>query len=582
MANKSPFEKAHYGKILLNKKTEKKIKRAYSTTAKEMKAKLAILKSQVGGTTSDALKQLYLKDLLNDLNQSISSLEKQVQMDILRATEASGNLAIRASNEVMENFGLGGINKAFAYVPRQEMANILSGKLYGSNWSFSKAIWGAEKKTKEDLEKIVARGLAGNKPIYDIAKDLEKYVNPSARKPWDWSKVYPGTSKTVDYNAQRLARTMIQHSFQTSMVQAQRYNPFCKGIIWYSVGIHGRTCATCLDRDGQVFPVKDLPLDHPNGLCYFEPSLDSMNNVADRLGDWVNGKSDPGLDNYVAKAFNIDPKSLTGKKAISAVKEKTREKTVKKASTQKKATSKKPSGPMDKGKFIDAKFRNLKKQVIQGMDNIGEDGEMVWNALRKRMLELEEDHLRYMSLYQNKLRKLTYLEEEAYFNPNDGLININLIADMQNLHGKGAFTTFFHEYGHLIDDFARLDKAKVFTGNAQFRKSLYKLMKEEYNDLYTKVNRNQVLLDLMDHNTSSGVQDIISGLSMNKDRIVWGHDTEYWRLKGQEKGVVLEAMAHFNAAWANPEVRVYWKRYFPKSYQYIKDRAITLVERKAK
>lgn len=354
MANKSPFEKAHYDKILLNKKTEKKIKRAYSTTAKEMKAKLSILKSQTGGTTSDALKQLYLKDLLNDLNQSISSLEKQVQMDILRATEASGNLAIRASNEVMENFGLGGINKAFAYVPRQEMANILSGKLYGSNWSFSKAIWGAEKKTKEDLEKIVARGLAGNKPIYDIAKDLEKYVNPSARKPWDWSKVYPGTSKTVDYNAQRLARTMIQHSFQTSMVQAQRYNPFCKGIIWYSVGIHGRTCATCLDRDGQVFPVKDLPLDHPNGLCYFEPALDSMNNVADRLGDWVNGKSDPGLDNYVAKAFNLKPGSPASKKAVSGVK----------AKTQSKASKVKKSRAFNPKEWIDGVKKNVESKML--------------------------------------------------------------------------------------------------------------------------------------------------------------------------------------------------------------------------
>ena len=317
----SPFEKAHYEKIVLNKKTAKKIKRAYGTTAKRVKEQLAVLKAKPITNASDALKKVYLEGLLKDLQGSLTDLERVVQSTILDASEKAGQIAVKASLESMEKAGLSfGIKGAYSYIPRQEVANILSGKLYGNNWSFSKAIWGAEKKTKEDLEKIVARGLAGNKPIYDIAKDLEKYVDPSARKPWDWSKVYPGTSKVVDYNAQRLARTMIQHSFQQSMVQAQLYNPFCKGIIWYSVGIHGRTCATCMERDGQVFPVKDLPLDHPNGLCYFEPALEPMDKIADRLADWTKGGSDPDLDTYVAKAFGFGAKTPEGKAAVTRAK----------------------------------------------------------------------------------------------------------------------------------------------------------------------------------------------------------------------------------------------------------------------
>ena len=347
----NPFAKAHYDKIDLNKKTAKKIKRAYSTTAKEVKLRLEMLKAQTISNPSDSLKKLYLEGLLKDLNNSISDLEKVTQATILSASEASGQLAIHASEQAMAGLGLK-LDKAFSYVPRQEMANILSGKLYGKDWNFSKAIWGMEKKTKEDLEKIVARGLAENKPIYDIAKDLEKYVDPSARKPWDWSKVYPGTSKTVDYNAQRLARTMIQHSFQTSMVQAQRYNPFCKGIIWHSVGLHGRTCEQCLERDGQVFPVKDLPLDHPNGLCYFEPDLESMNDVADRLGDWVNGKDDPALDTYVEKAFNMKPGSAASKAAVAKAKD----------GIHKKA-SKAPEKPFDPAAWI----KGVKKNQLQSM-----------------------------------------------------------------------------------------------------------------------------------------------------------------------------------------------------------------------
>lgn len=321
----NPFAKAHWQKIELNKKTAKKIKRAYSTTAKDVKDRLARLKTAGPGNMSYATysaKKLYLEGLLKDLNSSLDNLERTVQTTILGAAEDSGILAIQANEQMLKSIGLE-MKGAFSYVPRQEVANILSGKLYGSDWNFSKAIWGMEKKTKEDLEKIVARGLAENKPIYDIAKDLEKYVDPSAQKPWDWSKVYPGTTKTVDYNAQRLARTMIQHSYQTSMVQAQKDNPFCKGIIWHSVGLHGRTCEQCLERDGQVFPVKDLPLDHPNGLCYFEPALDDMNDIADRLADWTLGKDDPAIDNYVTSAFGMNPGTPLAKQKVDEVKAQT-------------------------------------------------------------------------------------------------------------------------------------------------------------------------------------------------------------------------------------------------------------------
>ena len=331
----SPFEKAHYEKIVLDKKTAKKIKEAYSTAAKGIKSQLSLLKSKPIQNASDPLRKMYLEGLLRDLNKSLDSLERVVQSTILGATEQAGDLAVRASLSTMEKAGLEfGIKGAYSYIPRKEVANILSGKLYGKNWNFSKAIWGAKKKTKEDLEKVVARGLASNKPVYDIAKDLEKYVNPLARKPWDWSKVYPGTAKTVDYNAQRLARTMIQHSFQQSMVQVQQYNPFCKGIIWYSAGIHGRTCATCMERDGKVFPVKDLPLDHPNGLCYFEPALDDMDTIADRLADWTLGKEDSALDNYVANAFGFGAKSPEGKAAVMRAKEATSQRSRKSRSSK--------------------------------------------------------------------------------------------------------------------------------------------------------------------------------------------------------------------------------------------------------
>lgn len=300
MADKTnPFLIAHNEKTVLTQRTAKRIQRLYKQSALDIEKQLRTMQLV---NPSDSLKKIYLENLLKDIEKSAESFNHMVQSTIMDAGERSGRIVVDAGNKLMASAGLN-IKGAFSYIPRQQMQIIASGKLYGNKWSLSQAIWKSGRKTQSDIEKIVAKGLIENKPIKDIADDLTKYVDPAARKPWDWGKVYPGTAQKVDYNSQRLARTMIQHAYQTSLVQQQQHNPFCKGIIWHSVGIHGRTCEVCEDRDGETFPINELPLDHPNGLCYFEPALDDMDTIADRLADWVKGGSDPEIDQYVANAI---------------------------------------------------------------------------------------------------------------------------------------------------------------------------------------------------------------------------------------------------------------------------------------
>lgn len=556
----NPFLTAHYEKIALTEQTSKRIQLIYKQSAQEIEKKLQNLPMRV---PSDALKKLYLENLLKDINKSSESFNRLIESTIRNSGEQSGLLAIEAGNKAVKSLGLD-IKGAYSYIPRQEMLNIASGKLYGEKWSLSQAIWKSGLRTKSDIQNVVAKGLAENKPIKDIADDITKYVDPTARKPWDWSKVYPGTAQQVDYNAQRLARTMIQHAFQTSMVQSQQYNPFCQGIIWHSVGIHGRTCDTCMERDGNVYPVKDLPLDHPNGLCYFEPALDSMNTVADRLADWVNGKDDPELDTYVSKAFNMSPKSPEGKAKVQDVKQST-------------------PAAMNKTEFVDQNFNNLKKKVVMSQKT-KEEGEEIWTALRARMIELEEDQLRYMATGQKRLKAILPNSQKAYYTPSKMSITMDLKADMMNKHGKGAFATFFHEYGHHIDHIAIKAHKPFFTDNIKFRNTLYSSLEKEYN----KLCKNGKLLysvrkDLRNAHPSSGVQDIISGLSLNENRVFWGHSTDYWTQgEGQKERVIRETMAHFNAAWANPESRAFMKKYFPESYEYIMKEAKAYVKKVSK
>src|SRR5699024_10247721 len=134
--------------------------------------------------------------------------------------------------------------------------------------------------------KIIAKGVADGTPIYDIAKDLEKYVNPNAAKQWEWSKVYPGTNKKVDYNAQRLARTLTQHAFQKSFEAAGEKNPFIKDYICLRAFAHGKTVQLCRDRDGQHYEKDKLTLDHPNGLCSWAYEIKDLKTIAKEINEW--------------------------------------------------------------------------------------------------------------------------------------------------------------------------------------------------------------------------------------------------------------------------------------------------------
>ena len=568
-SNTNPFLTAHYEKAVLTQQTAKRIQRIYKQSAQDIEKKLRNLRMV---NPSDSLKKIYLENLLKDINKSSASFNRLVQSTVMSAGEHAGSIAVDAGNKMMKMAGLE-IKGAYSYIPRQQVLNIASGKLYGDKWSLSQSIWKSGLRTKSDIQNVVAKGLTENKPIKDIADDLMKYVDPTARKPWDWSKVYPGTAAKVDYNAQRLARTMIQHSFQASLVQSQRYNPFCRGVIWHSVGLHGRTCEQCLERDGNVFPVKDLPLDHPNGLCYFEPALDSMNDVADRLADWVSGGSDPALDTYVAKAFNLSPKSTAGKQIVGAVKTEAKTTVTKSATKSVAKSSKKAAAKIgkieNKGKYIDETFDNLRKKVIQSQKT-KESGEEIWKALRKQMMSLDDDHLRYMSTGQKQLKAiLPSSDGKAFFSPGKNTITLDLSRDLFN--PKGKFTTFFHEYGHLLDHNATAKgRQYFFTFSGEFRKKLYFSLEKDYNKLLREDGflKPSVRGHLLESEASNGVQDVISGLSKNKNRVKWGHSTEYWNKKG-DQGVSLELMAHFNAAMANPEAAGYMKKYFPDTYKLL-------------
>jgi SPP1 gp7 family putative phage head morphogenesis protein len=150
---------------------------------------------------------------------------------------------------------------------------LVTGQVYKSGWSLSGSLWTDNLKTQKQIYEIVAGGMAQNKSIYEMSRDLERWVNPDKIKPWNLvnakgRKIYP---RAVDYNSQRLARTLVQHSYQQSFVESVKHNDLVESIRWIANG--SRVCEVCESMHGKIFAKDELPLDHPNGMCVMEPVL---------------------------------------------------------------------------------------------------------------------------------------------------------------------------------------------------------------------------------------------------------------------------------------------------------------------
>lgn len=268
-------ESAGY-KTALTINQEKRIKNIYGQALKTVQKQLK--DAQKPGSNKKSYQITYLKNLEVQLQESYKNISKQVLSEIKNNVLDISKFVVGESNDLMNNLGIN-VQGAFSYIPKDVVNTITNGTIYTPKMKLSQRIWGCESATMKDIRYITAQGVALNKSTYEIAKDLEKYVDPAAKKDWAWSKVYPGTSKRVDYNAQRVARTTITHAYQQTVKEYTEQNPFSDGIEWLASGTE-RMCEICAARDGKIYKPEDLPLDHPNGMCtmaiHFPKSLEDI------------------------------------------------------------------------------------------------------------------------------------------------------------------------------------------------------------------------------------------------------------------------------------------------------------------
>ena len=317
------FSNAEAQRLRITQEQQKHIEELYKQASKH----IGELAEQAPRVPSDIIRQQYLRDLQQQINDALRGIQRDLGSTIHYHSQQVATETVKDAKEFLREVGLP-IGGAYSNVPIEIVQAVASGQLYTGNWTLSRALWLNTMETQKDVQYIVAQGILQNKSAYDIAKDLEKYVDPSARKDWEWSKVYPGTRKVVDYNAQRLARTMVSHAYQQAFVRTTIKNPFITKYQWQAAATE-RTCEICMERDGQLFDKDALPLDHPNGMCtYLAVIEDSMEDIADRLADWAHGETDPELDKWAedlyGKGWGKKKETVKPKANTKATKETTR------------------------------------------------------------------------------------------------------------------------------------------------------------------------------------------------------------------------------------------------------------------
>lgn len=294
--------------------------KATAAAFERMRAKIDDQISEMNmSTVSERVRRQQLEEIRNELQKQLgvyySNLEDSLKSDMI----SIGQSVLSDSEAFYKSLDMP-ISMSITSFPVEIMESIINGSVYNEKWFLSNALWGDYQDKLGDINEIVMQGIGMNLPSLEIAKQLEQFVDPSAMKPSaaivtpclkdpetgklysmdyvkrhpekDWSGFKEAKSRfyygKVDYNAQRLARTLVSHAYQQNVVRQAQANPFASGVKWIASGGE-RMCEICEERDGKIFPVDDVPLDHPNGMCTFSVETPSMMEMSNTLADWVNG-----------------------------------------------------------------------------------------------------------------------------------------------------------------------------------------------------------------------------------------------------------------------------------------------------
>ena len=311
--------KAHLSNIA---QTSEEIKRLYREAVDDLAARAA-------ASRQGSLSERWASDYAESLSRRVAELEAGLYDVTLQGLKRSAELPSMAMGQWWEMVGGQSFRDAFALPPDNILAGIIEGGFYKDNKGLSERIWRIADSFEKDIAYIVNRGIAEKKSVLEFSRDLEQYVKPPAKRDFDWGKVYPDLSgRKVDFNAQRLARTSINHSYFLDNVRVCTENPFVESMHWDLSNAHEERqvipfgpdeCDEYAEHDEGLglgnFKPEEIPVPHPQCLCVQWAVIpQSLEEIGAQIGRWASGEPDAVLDEWYARYGdrnpNGDPKEI--------------------------------------------------------------------------------------------------------------------------------------------------------------------------------------------------------------------------------------------------------------------------------
>ncbi|MDY4200393.1 MAG: hypothetical protein SOX90_07810, partial [Candidatus Fimadaptatus sp.] len=266
----------------------------------------------------------WAEEMQRTYKRRISEMAGDIEGTITSAMQETAKIPAKSGAErISEIYSKAGgrlsaetFSDMYARVPEEAIRAVISGRAYLDGKSLSGRIWTQAGRLEGGINEIIKQGLAQQKSTAEIARELEQYVNPNAhetiaeRRERVKRQAALPFAGNIEYNCQRLARTSINHAFFLATKEYAALSPFCRAIHWELSDDHferqvlpfgADICDEYATHDEGLgvgnWPVEGVPLPHAQCLCCQWPEEGgTLDECAERLGAWLSGGEDAGLD----------------------------------------------------------------------------------------------------------------------------------------------------------------------------------------------------------------------------------------------------------------------------------------------
>ena len=295
----------------LTKKQQQEIISVYSKAYKDTIEK-GLKKAGNDPKKIDKLTKAYATQIYNELNDLVVKYNTQMSEQI---GKMQGDI-ITAFLDTEDKKFMKQVNKLVDITNRKTIQQMIQGDIYNDNKGLSKRLWSITNRSGDKLSTAINSCIAQGMGAADMSQNLKEFAM-GGHHTWSRNKIREKLgdgyarkygSGGLDYEALRLARTTLTHQAQISVINSSKVNPYLQFVKWHSDHQAGRTCQQCIDRDGQLFKIDEVPLDHPNGMCWIQPvySIDGKTEatpeeMAKDMKAWGKGEPNSGLMDKIYK-----------------------------------------------------------------------------------------------------------------------------------------------------------------------------------------------------------------------------------------------------------------------------------------